>query len=550
MHQPSYRTADGEFRQPWVYLHAVKDYADMAWHLERVPAARAVVNFTPVLLDQLHDYAEQFARGTFKDGLLRALQRGDADTPELRPALAYALCRANYDRMVRRYAPYERLYHLAQAAATGGQPLTDQDRADALVWYHLAWLGEGSRRTDERVQKLMAKARGFDARDRTTMLAILGELIRGIVPRYQRLARDGRIELSTSPYSHPLVPLLIDFKVALESHTDARLPSAPFYPGGAARVDVQVRSSRERHAAEFGTAPAGCWPPEGGISDRTLAALCAGGFEWAASGEAVLANTLRARRSDPGPRERYLYTPYAVHVDSGTIACFFRDDDLSDRVGFVYATWHADDAVANLVSALDGIADANADRPGAVVSIILDGENAWEHYPENAYYFLSALYERLSADPKLRLTTFGQYVREKHALPGLDHVVAGSWVYGTFATWIGDEDKNRGWDILVEAKRAYDRAIASGRLDAAARARADMQLRLCEASDWFWWFGGYNPAQAVSDFERLFRLHLRDLYTTIGEPVPSSLSEVVSFGAGAPLHGGAMRASSGGQGAS
>ena len=543
MHQPSYRTADGEFSQPWVYLHAAKDYADMAWHLERVAGARAVVNFTCVLLEQLDDYSEQFGRRAFADPLLRALQRGDADTPEDRRSLAYALCRANYERMVRRFAPYERLYHLAQAAASDGAPLSDQDRADALVWYHLAWLGEGSRRTDERVAALMAKATGFDADDRASTLAIVGDLVRGIVPRYRRLAESGRIELSTSPYAHPMLPLLVDFRAALEAQPAAELPASPCYPGGAARADAHVRAARERFAAQFGSLPRGCWPSEGGISDAALAALRANGFTWSASGESVLANTLHARRTDPGPRERYLYTPYAVHNDAGTIACFFRDDDLSDRIGFVYATWHADDAVANLVSALDGIARATADQPAPIVSIILDGENAWEHYPENAYYFMSALYERLSTDPTLRLTTFADHLRERPPAPGLDRVVAGSWVYGTFATWIGDHDKNRGWDLLVEAKHAYDRAVASGRLDAAARERAELQLRVCEGSDWFWWFGGYNPAAPVSDFERLFRRHLKDLYEMIGEPIPDRLTAVVSVGAGAPVYDGVMRPS-------
>ena len=536
MHQPQYRDATGECRQPWVYLHATKDYADMAWHLERVPAAKAVVNFTPVLLNQLWDYAEQFARGAFRDPLLRALQRGDADSPVLRPALAHAVCRSNYDRLVRRFPDYERLYALAQAAAAGGAALSDQDRTDSLVWYHLAWLGEGSRRDDARVHRLSAKARGFDAADREEMLAIVGELVTNIVPRYRKLAEDGRIELVTSPYSHPMLPLLIDFRAALEAQKDAALPQSSAYPGGAERAEVHIKAGIAAHTATFGARPLGCWPAEGGVSDRALAALAANGFRWAASGEGVLAHSLHAGGSDPGPRERYLYAPYAVHTDSGTIACFFRDDDLSDRIGFRYADWHADDAVANFTSALEAMLES-----AQIVTIILDGENAWEHYPENAYYFLSALYERLSANPKIRLTTFDAHLAASRSMPALAHVIAGSWVYGTFATWVGDADKNRGWDILTEAKLAYDRAVASGRLTHEAVARAEMVLRWCEASDWFWWFGGYNPAQAVSDFERLFRDHLRDLYIAVGEPVPAELDVAVSLGAGAPEHGGTMR---------
>lgn len=546
MHQPAYRTADGIYHQPWVYLHAIKDYADIAWHLERSDGARAVVNFTPILLEQLRDYVEQFEDGVFRDPLLRALQTGDADAPERRAQLAYALLRANVERMVRRFPEYDRLYALAHAAAGGGAPLSDQDRADALVWYHLAWLGEGSRRTDARVQRLMEKASDYDAADREALLGILAELVCGIVPRYRALADAGRIELSTCPYSHPMVPLLIDFRAALEAQPDAHLPDVRGYPGGADRVEMQLRAGKELHVREFGAAPTGCWPPEGGVSDRALAAFAANGFAWAASGEGVLAHSLHASadagaRPNGRPRTDYLYTPYAVHTESGTIACFFRDDDLSDRIGFVYATWHADDAAANLIDALEKIADATANQKARQVTIILDGENAWEHYPENAYWFLSALYDRLTANPKVRLTTFADHLRANPAPPTLERIVAGSWVYGTFATWIGDHDKNRAWDLLVAAKQTYDRVIASGRLDATKQARAEMQLRACEGSDWFWWFGGYNPALTVSDFERLFRRHLRDLYAMLGEPAPAALDVVVSAGSGAASDDGVMR---------
>jgi len=441
--------------------------------------------------------------------------------------------------MVRRFPEYERLYGLAQAAAAGGPALSDQDRADSLVWYHLAWLGEGSRREDARVQRLSAKARGFSAADRAQMLAVIGELIASIVPRYRKLAEDGRVELITSPYAHPILPLLIDVDAALEAEPGATLPPTG-YPGGPNRVDAHIKASLAAHAADFGARPVGCWPPEGGVSTFALAALAANGFRWAASDESVLRNSLQSAGADLGSGRDYVYTPYAVHTDGGTIACFFRDHDLSDRIGFRYSDWHADDAVANLTSALEAIADQGSAR---VVSIVLDGENAWEHYPENAYYFLSALYDRLSANPRIRLTTFGDHLSRAASMPALRRMVAGSWVQGNFSTWIGSADKNRGWDMLVAAKQAYDGAMESGRLTSAAAQRAEMILRWCEGSDWFWWFGSYNPAQAVSDFEQLFRDHVRDLYAALGAPVPAELGVVVSVGAGVPEHGGTMRRS-------
>ncbi|MBV8221910.1 MAG: glycoside hydrolase [Candidatus Eremiobacteraeota bacterium] len=540
MHQPSYRTADGEYREPWVYLHAIKDYADMAWHLEHVEGARASVSLSPLLLEQLDDYAAQFADGAFRDPLLRALQRGDADAPEARRNLSYMLCRANYERMVRRYPSYERLFHLAETAAWGGAPLSPADLVDTLVWYHLVWFGEATRRDDRRVHALISKAGGFDASDRATLLALIGDLVSEIGARYQALAHAGRIELCTTPYSHPILPLLIDFATARESRPQTPLPSAS-YPGGPQRVDAQLASARAAHAARFGVAPAGCWPSEGGISVRALEALRRNGFVWAASGEVVLANSVRTGDSGAGERARYLYTPYAVQTDAGPIACFFRDDDLSDRIGFVYAPWNAGDAVDDLTRTLESIAAKTQHDRARVVTIILDGENAWEHYAQNAFEFLNALYRRLGSHERLRLTTFSDALARIPELPQLDRIVAGSWVFGTFETWVGDPDKNRGWDLLSDAKRAYDATIASGALDEAGQARAEMLLRRCESSDWFWWFGGYNPPAPVRDFERLFRRHLRDLYSALGLPAPAQLQKPVSIGTGAPVYDGVMR---------
>jgi alpha-amylase/alpha-mannosidase (GH57 family) len=540
MHQPSYRAADGQYRQPWVYLHAIKDYADMAWHLEHAPGARATVSFAPVLVEQLDDYASQFESGEFRDPLLRDLQRGDADTPERRRRLCYEVCRANFERMVRRYPAYERVFHLAESAAWGGEPLSPADMSDALVWYHLAWLGEGTKRSDQRVQRLIAKERGFDAADRTVLLRIMGELVGGIIDRYLKLARQGRIELATSPYSHPMVPLLIDFRAALEARPDAVLPASPAYPGGEQRANVQLQSARDAQAARFGLQPNGCWPSEGGVSDAALAAMRAHGFRWTASGERVCANSLAAPR-DQMPREQYLYTPYEVHTGAGPIACFFRDDDLSDRVGFIYAPRRAEDALDDLVGALEAIAAAQAPDAAPVVTIILDGENAWEHYENNAFDFLNALYDRLSSHPPLRLTTFSDHLASRTSLPVLDHLAAGSWVYGTFDTWIGEPDKNRGWDLLVEAKRTYDRVIAAGHLSRTAQVDAEKILSNCESSDWFWWFGGYNPPAPVRDFEQLFRRHLSDLYAALGEPAPPELDTAVSIGTGDPVYDGVMR---------
>lgn len=534
MHQPNYRDpVTHRYQAPWTYLHAIKDYVDMAAHLEAVPEARAVVNFSPTLLAQLGDYRRQcealLAGAGADDPLLEALaQPVIAGDREARAMLIRACLRVNRGTVIERFAPFAEL-------ATGAQWLldrphllmymNDQFLVDLLVWYHLGWLGETVRRGDERARRLIAHGRNFSLADRLELLRLIAELIQGVIPRYRALAERGQIELSVTPYSHPIVPLLLDFRSAREAWPDCVLPASDRYPGGCERVDWQLAEARRAFEGYFGRPPAGCWPSEGGVSMAAVRHMGRHGFGWVASGQAVLHNSLGSEHDAPDAYHR----PYRLN-DGGPV-CFFRDDGLSDAIGFVYQSWHADDAVSNLIHHLETIADDGATGDGRVVSIILDGENAWEHYPENGYHFLSALYRRLSAHPRLRLTTFSDCLADDEVrCRPLSTMVAGSWVYGTFSTWIGDSEKNRAWEMLVDAKRVYDDAVEA--LDEDARQRAQSQLAVCEASDWFWWLGDDNPEAVVSQFERLFRLQLAGLYRLLGHQPPAYLSEAFTHGTG------------------
>jgi alpha-amylase/alpha-mannosidase (GH57 family) len=220
-------------------------------------------------------------------------------------------------------------------------------------------------------------------------------------------------------------------------------------------------------------------------------------------------------------------------VREGELACFFRDDGLSDLIGFTYGDWHADDAVANLIEHLERIADETEGQPNRVVSVIMDGENAWEYYPHNASFFLTALYRRLAEHPRLALTTFSEVLDTLDGPPpNLSRLVAGSWVYGNLSTWIGEPAKNRAWDLLGEAKAAYDRALGERTYSPKERERLELQLATCEGSDWFWWFGDANPSEAVSDFERLYRHQLQQLYKLLGERSPDALAQPFTHGGG------------------
>jgi len=550
MHQPDYRGPEqGDFELPWVYLHAIKDYIDMACHLEQIPDARAVVNFAPVLLEQLEDYALQIGNWLnngvmIRDPLLAAVAGPGLPLDHAsRWNLIRSCQRANEKNLVNRFRTFHRLVDITKLVDEHDESLmylNDQYLADLLVWYHLAWMGEYARINDIRIQTLEKKRIGFSADDRRALVQAIGDLVGSTISRYRKLAEDGKVELSVTPYAHPIVPLLLELNSAREAMPDVALPDVADYPAGEPRARWHIRKGIEVFKRHFGFAPKGCWPSEGAISSETLRLLEEEGFLWAASGQQVLHNSLTAcRGGDPLP-ENWVHQPY--RLNEGKLCSFFRDDGLSDLIGFTYADWHADDAVGNLVQHLETIADVTRDESNRVVSIIMDGENAWEYYPRNGCFFLSALYQKLTEHPRLELTTFSECVeRQEVAAQSLPELVAGSWVYGTFSTWIGDPDKNRAWEMLVEAKVVYDKVFAADRLDALQQERASIQLARCEGSDWFWWFGDYNPGDTVSDFERLFRLQLTYLYRLLEESPPEYLSEVFAHGSGAPSLGGVMR---------
>lgn len=544
MHQPEYRDVrTGIYQLPWTYLHATKDYADMAAHLEAHEQACAVVNFAPVLLDQLNDYGEQInaflENGTaLRDPLLAALGGPTLPhDPEERIKLIRDCMRANEERLIKRFPAFHRLIEFAKQILEQRDMLTyisEQFLADLLVWYHLAWMGEIVRREDPLLKLLLDKQYGFTLHDRRSLVEIIGNLVRSIVPRYRKLAEAGQVELAMSPYAHPIVPLLLDIQSAREAMPATRLPILESYPGGEERALWHIRKGIETFQKYFGIKPKGCWPSEGSVSKATVELLGKTGFDWIASGGSVLHNSLGKSKM---AAQTCIHRPYKLKSASPT--CFFRDDGLSDLIGFTYSTWHADDAVANLIHNLESIADACHDQ--GVVSIILDGENAWEYYPENGYYFLDALYRELSKHPRLQLNTYSKILAHKPETTALPELVAGSWVYGTFSTWIGDQEKNRGWDMLGDAKHTFDRVKKSGKLDQDHLRRAEYQLAICEGSDWFWWFGDYNPADSVSSFEHLYRLNLSNLYQLLGEEPPEYLSHSFTHGTGAPAMGGVMR---------
>ncbi|MDX8411667.1 MAG: glycoside hydrolase family 57 protein [Mariprofundaceae bacterium] len=548
MHQPFYREEiSRRYALPWVYLHAIKDYTDMASILDQVPGARAVVNFVPSLTIQIEDYASRCrawldGEGELPDPLLSALASSEGNFSQREKAMITESCfRLNHERNLRRYPEYQRLLHLLDFARKNGSVayLGSSYYLDLLTWYHLAWLGETVRDHDFVARRLMEKGSGFNHQDRRDLINLITHLLTEIPERYRKLAEEGKIELSTTPYAHPILPLLLDFDCARDAISDIDLPSRP-YPGGEARARDHVKRSQQVHQATFGGTAAGCWPAEGGVSESALAMMADEGYQWTATGEGVLRHTLEKKNRDHADGLE-AYHPWRIGEGNSAIACFCRDDKLSDLLGFEYSRWNTSDAIHNFLHELAAIRHRTQGEEAPIVSIIMDGENAWEHYHDNALPFLTGLYQAIADHDEYELTTFSEYLRAHPAEKPLTDLVAGSWVYGNFATWIGDPAKNLAWELLIDAKEAFDRKKADGQLRPEFIEAAEEQLRICEGSDWCWWFGDYNPAEAVRDFDRLYRQHLCKLYELIGAPIPEGLQSAISEGGGVAEGGGTMR---------
>jgi alpha-amylase/alpha-mannosidase (GH57 family) len=547
MHQPDYRDSiSREYVLPWTYLHAIKDYSDMVHHLEINTKARLSFNFVPILLDQLEDYAAQFKSKKIRDPVLAMLgeQTLDCVSPEHCQLIIESCFKSHHEKMLSPYAQYQRLYNLYQVASQAGndinlQYFSGQYKADLLVWYHLAWMGESVKRESKLVQSLIGKGGHFSFEERYALFELVGEIISGLIPRYKALQQRGQIEISSTPHDHPILPLLLDFSCTRDAMINAILPQAPKYDGGEARAVAHIKNAQISHTRRFGIKPIGMWPAEGAVSKQSLLLMAQQGVQWAASGEGVLTNSLHKSNPDRAlvSRHEYLYKPYKVAEAKDEIVCFFRDDRLSDKIGFEYAKMHSTDAVNDFIRDLEHIHGTYQKPENPVVSVILDGENAWEYFPYNGYYFLTELYQALANHPNIEMVTQSEILQAiktpekspyKISCGNLPEIAAGSWVYGSFSTWIGSADKNRGWDLLCAAKKVYDKAMKAGKLSAKEKKMCEDQLAVCEGSDWFWWLGDYNSTDSVSSFDQLYRRNLTNLYVLLKQPVPANLSTPIS----------------------
>ncbi|MCC7417213.1 MAG: hypothetical protein IT176_08720 [Acidobacteria bacterium] len=528
MHQPFYEDlVTGEHILPWVRLHALKDYFGMAALLREFPRVRATFNLVPSLLVQIEAFAENRARDHH---LELGLKPAAALTEPEGAFVVEHFFHAHREHMIGAFSRYAELFH--RRGSDSGSPehwravaarFSPDDLRDLQVLHKLAWVDPMYREHDSRVQALAAKGTGFAEEDKAVLREVELEILGKVIPEYREAASRGQVELSTSPFYHPILPLLCDTDVYLATHPASPMPRRRFqHPEDA---DAQLRRAIACHRRLFGQSPAGLWPSEGSVSNAMVPLAAAAGFGWMASDELVLSRTLgvELRRDDQGHlvEPEILYAPRAVRSGSTSIACLFRDHLLSDLIGFTYAGWPAEAAASDFCARLLEAGRRYEARTGggeATIPIILDGENAWEHFPGGGRPFLRALYGRLERTPGLTTVTCTEACAGVR--PPLDGIFPGSWIDANFYIWIGHADDRTAWTQLADARRALDQTPDASE---SARSKAYEEALIAEGSDWFWWYGDDHTSAQDAAFDDLFRRHLRNVYGLLGLPIPDDL---------------------------
>jgi alpha-amylase/alpha-mannosidase (GH57 family) len=531
MHQPYYTDpVTGSASMPWVRLHATKAYYDMAYLLDKFPSVHATFNFTPSLLLQLREIGD----GTVDDLFLEHARRPAAHLSQEEQAfLIRHYFSINWATMIRPFPRYHELL-VKRGLDIDGEDLqrlarqfSTQDLLDLQVWFNLAWFGYGAVKCFPRLAALRAKNRGFTEEEKYEVLALQRNIVHDIVPMYRRLAERGQIELTTTPFYHPILPLLLDTEHAHRARPDLTLPSRFRAPEDA---EAQLWQAVEYHREIFGSPPAGLWPSEGSVCPELIPLLSQVGLRWLATDEGVLARSLEASRQS-WHRPSHLYRPYRTGPDGREMAIIFRDREISDAFGFLYHKASADTACDDLLGRIRHIA-RESPQDNVLIGIVLDGENPWEHYHEGGEQFLSRLYTALSKgwlnEGDSLLVTTAKMSEALEAMPDkeqLPRLHSGSWINQDFKIWIGHEEDNKGWDLLNHARSRLVEltpALPPDRAHAAWN-----ELYAAEGSDWFWWYGDDFDTAYKEEFDRLFRTHLRNVWTLAGVAPPDLLNHPI-----------------------
>ncbi|MDD2368479.1 MAG: glycoside hydrolase family 57 protein [Sulfuricurvum sp.] len=504
MHQPDYRGSDGVMKMPWVFLHAIKDYYEMPWLMSLHPGLKATFNLSASLIEQMLLYREPLKH----DAFLSLWVKHPAELSDTEREWIVKLCTSTqYETMVRPIERYSGLYYQ--------ETFSDEELLDLEVVFFLAWCGHYLRTQNDFVKALFLKQQGYTQADKKELLDTLSGFVREILPFYADLQRKGIISVSTTPYFHPILPLLIDMENGSRANAATQLPASAYSLMDDAREHV-VRSIA-LYESVFQRKPSGFWPAEGAVDEKSIALYKEYGIQWIATDEAILHRTLQNNSASSH------FKPYKYD----DVAIAFRDHGLSDLIGFEYRHMEGLRAGEHFMEALHQIA---LREKNPYISVIVDGENAWEFYPNNGLDFFNGLYGALSATQWCKTVTMDE-VSQESKITVLDHITPGSWIHGTFDTWVGHPEKNRAWELIFETRRAVEEYGLNNKVTEEIR----YHLLASECSDWFWWYGEDHFTEFSLEFDALFREHLIQIYRLMGREIPSHLwDSIISNAAAKP----------------
>jgi alpha-amylase/alpha-mannosidase (GH57 family) len=535
MHQPQYRDPEsGRYVLPWTRLHAVKDYWGMVKVLQEVPEFHATFNVVPSLGMQLEEYAS----GKFDEPWYTlAFKKTETLTREDKVEILARAFQLNHERLMSRWPRFVELFEWSRPAggAQAQVTFTARDWRDLQVLSQLSWMDEVWLEKDDIVSRLADKGKNFTEREQAALQAKQLELLSLVLPTYRDAAKSGQVELSTTPFYHPILPLVCDSDIARVANPSTPLPRRAYRQPDDARE--QLRRARDYHERVFGAKPAGLWPSEGSVSDETLTLAIQEGFQWFGTDEGVLGRTLnvgffRDGTGIPANADR-LYKPWRVQIAGNSITGLFRDHQISDLVGFVYSRMDQRTAATDLHGKLRYIADRVQSSDPLTISIFLDGENAWEYYPGNGREFLREFYKRVSNDPDFRALTASEAIAAARNTDSTNGIFPASWINANFDVWIGNGEDITAWELLWDARQVYARAVEArkqGRADApteTALVEALESLLAAEGSDWCWWYGPEHSTANDAEFDALFRKHLTGIYLALGQLAPPDLAKPI-----------------------
>ncbi|HET8923777.1 MAG TPA: glycoside hydrolase family 57 protein [Candidatus Acidoferrum sp.] len=535
MHQPQYRDPEsGRYVLPWTRLHALKDYWGMVEMLGEFPGFHATFNVVPSLGMQLEEYAS----GNFNEPWFSlAFKNADELTREDKAEIIARAFQVNHERLMSRWPRFVELYEWSRPAG-GAQALvtfTPRDWRDLQLLSQLAWMEETWFEKDPVVSKLSAKGKDFAEEDKSALKEKQFELMRMVLPGYRAAALRGQIELSTTPFYHPILPLICDSDIARVANPSTPLPRRAFRRPEDARE--QLQRARVYHEKTFGTVPTGLWPSEGSVSDQALTIASEEGFKWFGTDEGVLGRTLnvgffRDANGIPANADR-LYKPWRIQLVSNGVTGLFRDHHLSDLIGFVYSRMDAKVAATDLHGRLRHLGETVQGNQPLTICLFLDGENAWEYYPGNGRAFLREFYGRIQSDQDFRALTVSEAIAEAGDIPAISGIFPASWINANFDVWIGHAEDVAAWELLWDAQDAYARAADARKKDRAdapsetALKQAQESLLTAEGSDWCWWFGPEHSTANDAEFDALYRKHLTAVYLALGQVAPPELAKPI-----------------------